>query len=101
MMNTEQQSRNQKKIPPRRHEEILCDSSRLRVFAVNRICVHLWFRSYFWLPPGTEDSLFRRTNAALARGVLFAPGTGIRGTQGEIDLCLLGKAFLSLAGQRG
>jgi len=53
-MNAEQQSRNQKNLTTktRRREEILCDSSRLRVFVVNRmpalpgtISVTLWLNS--------------------------------------------------------
>src|SRR5216117_3107964 len=60
-----------KKISPRRREEILCDSSRLRVFVVNR-CAKI-LSSYIWaarsLSWGSETGEGKQR-----RGELHLPG---------------------------
>src|SRR6266487_2924214 len=72
-MNTEQQSRNPKNLTTktRRREEILCDSSRLRVFVVNR-CGKI-LSSYIW----AARSLTWRSETGEGkqrRGELHLPG---------------------------
>jgi len=68
-MNTEQQSRNPKNLTTktRRREEVLCDSSRLRVFVVNKV-----LECFSILASGNASGVAGQSvNYEPARGVLY------------------------------